>query len=184
MKGLQDGDGGRGAGWRRGVGGTTALKFALRSVGSLGKLDKAPRPSSVLGEPTRRWHRLQSSLGWKSMALCPLLPALDLAPYLKAALILRLYFRAGFFPPAPLLLPPLYFFFLFFYYINPTSLFEMTFQNHWKRLPRDVVAFSALVVHRAGLMQGRVAWTWAASDYQDLRQGYCNSPASLFWLKT
>lgn len=80
-----------------GGGGQRALKFALRSVGSSGKLDKAPRPSSARGEPTRRWHRLQSSLGWKSMALCPLLPALDLAPYLKAALILSFYFRVGFF---------------------------------------------------------------------------------------
>lgn len=40
------------------------------------------------------------------------------------------------------------------------------------------------VVPRPGLMQGRVARTWAASDYQELTQGYYNNPVSLFQLKT
>lgn len=119
MKRLQDGDGG---GEEKPGGGHNGFEaFSLRSVGSSGKLDKAPWPSLALGEPTRRWHRLQSGLGWKSMAWCPLLPALDLAPYLKAALILSFYFRVVLFPlpptPTPLPLSPLYF------VLNPSSLF-------------------------------------------------------------
>lgn len=46
-----------------------------------------------------------------------------------------------------------------------------------------MVAFPVFVVLSPGLMQGRVAGPRAASDYHELRQGYCNSPVSLFQLK-
>lgn len=81
-------------------------------------------------------------------------------------------------------LPPLSFFFFFLNHINPTSLFEKPLQNQGKHLPGDVVSFPGLVVPRLGLMQGRVTGARAASDYQELRQGCCNTPASLFQMKT
>lgn len=115
VKELQDGDGRRGVGWGWGKGGTTSLKFALRSIGSAGKVDKAPWPSSALSEPTHCWHWLQSSLGLKSTALCPLLPALNLAAYLKTALYFKLFIQAWFpHTHTSLSLPLLSFFFLFF----------------------------------------------------------------------
>lgn len=89
------------------------------------------------------------------------------------------------FPPTHTSLPlPLPLLSIFFNHINSASLFEKPLQNQGKSLPEDVVSFPGLVVSRVELMQGRVAGAWAASDYQELIQGYCNTPASLFQMKT
>lgn len=101
--------------WAGGEGGA-ALKFALRSVGSSGKLDKAPRPSSGGGAANSPLASTSVELGLEVNGLVPTAASAGFGTVSESNSYFKLLLQGFFFPSSsPSSSSPLFSFSLFLF---------------------------------------------------------------------